>query len=177
MITVRRATVADADQIAALAVRLLPLGCPEKTKPEDLSAYSKAELTPARFRQHMQDPAIVVLAGEHETILAGYMMIALRSANALVVSPKAVEFCKLYVDPAHHGRGVAARLMDEALATVEADEGCPVWLSCFSENFRAQSFYKKFGFEIIGEQVFQMGSDPQRDFVMLRPPARGLRTS
>jgi diamine N-acetyltransferase len=167
MITVRRAIVADADAVAALAVRLLPLGCPE-TKPEDLAAYIAAELTPARFCQHIEDSNIVVLLGEHGTTLAGYMLIALRSANALIASPHCVEFRKLYVDPAHHGRGVADRLMREALALIETTGGQPVWLSCFSENFRAQAFYKKHGFGVIGEQVFQMGNDPQRDFVMLR---------
>jgi len=176
MITIRRATVADADAVAAFAVRLLPLGCPE-TKPEDLAAYIAAELTPARFRQHLQDSNIMVLVGEHGPTLAGYMLIALRSTNALVASPHCTEFRKLYVDPAHHGQGVAAGLMREALALIEADGGHPVWLSCFSENFRAQAFYKKYGFAIIGEQVFRMGNDPQRDFVMLREGSRDASTS
>ncbi|TWC06558.1 MULTISPECIES: GNAT family N-acetyltransferase [unclassified Pseudomonas] len=45
----------------------------------------------------------------------------------------------LFVDPAHRGQGVAARLISEAVKAVEA----PVWLFCHPE---LRGFYERHGF-------------------------------
>jgi len=48
-----------------------------------------------------------------------------------------------------------------------------VWLGVWEHNPRALAFYRKFGFEAVGEQVFLLGNDPQRDLVMYRALAIG----
>ena len=35
-------------------------------------------------------------------------------------------------------------------------------------NPRAIAFYQKYGFETVGDQIFEVGSDPQRDLIMAR---------
>jgi ribosomal protein S18 acetylase RimI-like enzyme len=44
-----------------------------------------------------------------------------------------------------------------------------VWLGVWEHNPKAIAFYKKLGFGEVGEQVFPLGSDAQRDIVMARP--------
>ena len=39
-------------------------------------------------------------------------------------------------------------------------------LGVWEKNARAISFYKKFGFEELGEHIFLLGNDPQRDIIM-----------
>jgi ribosomal protein S18 acetylase RimI-like enzyme len=56
-----------------------------------------------------------------------------------------------------------------ALSILNAEGPRPIWLSTFSENSRAIAFYKKWGFEVIGETTFLVGSDPQKDVLLLRP--------
>ena len=58
---------------------------------------------------------------------------------------------------------------EDADAVVDAllERGCDVvWLGVWERNPRAISFYRKVGFAEVGEHVFQLGSDPQRDVVM-----------
>ncbi len=43
-----------------------------------------------------------------------------------------------------------------------------IWLGVWEKNPKAISFYKKFGFVEVGDQVFPLGNDPQRDIVMKR---------
>jgi len=43
-----------------------------------------------------------------------------------------------------------------------------VWLGVWEHNPRAIAFYRKWGFEAVGEHVFVVGTDPQRDLVMTR---------
>ena len=56
--------------------------------------------------------------------------------------------------------------MNAALDTVRRLNIKHVWLGVWEKNPRAIAFYKKFGFEQIGEHVFLLGSDPQRDIIL-----------
>jgi ribosomal protein S18 acetylase RimI-like enzyme len=43
-----------------------------------------------------------------------------------------------------------------------------VWLSSWELNHRANSFYKKWKFRIVGRAKFKVGSDIQNDFIFAR---------
>ncbi len=56
--------------------------------------------------------------------------------------------------------------MQRALATAKAAGSDRIWLGVWEPNGRALSFYRKFGFQVVGDHPYQFGSDPQRDLVM-----------
>jgi ribosomal protein S18 acetylase RimI-like enzyme len=166
-VSIRRAVAEDAEALAALAARLFPLGCPE-TDPADLEAYIADELSPASILALIENPNVVILVATAGEAMIAYMVIELRSPHPAIAAANRAQFRKLYVSPEWHGRGVAGELMRAALDAVDAAGARPVWLSVFSENPRAIAFYRRYGFEIAGEQEFLVGSDRQRDFLMLR---------
>ena len=43
-----------------------------------------------------------------------------------------------------------------------------IWLGVWERNARAQAFYRKWNFRAVGDHIFQLGSDSQRDIVMER---------
>jgi ribosomal protein S18 acetylase RimI-like enzyme len=95
------------------------------------------------------------------------------------VTPNCFELVRLYVAPSEFGKGTAHALMDEALRWMNAKrrkcEGETVaggiWLGVFSENYRAQKFYAKFGFEVVGEYEYIVGRCRDREFIMrMREP-------
>jgi diamine N-acetyltransferase len=43
-----------------------------------------------------------------------------------------------------------------------------VWLGVWEHNPRAIRFYQRLGFAEVGDHVFVVGTDPQRDLVMIR---------
>jgi ribosomal protein S18 acetylase RimI-like enzyme len=180
--SIRHATPADAADLSAFAASVFPLGCPQ-TAPGDLAAYIAAELPPARFRLLLEDPNIIVLLAEaYAASAAGsnqpearkrivaYMVVDRRSPHPSLPAPAAAEFRKLYLDPAYHGTGLASALIHCALSILNAEGPRPIWLSVFSQNPRAISFYKKWGFQIAGTQEFLVGTDRQKDFLMQRDP-------
>jgi ribosomal protein S18 acetylase RimI-like enzyme len=63
---------------------------------------------------------------------------------------------------------VAAELMRSCLAEARREGGDLIWLAVWKENPRAIAFYRKWGFDTAGEKIFQLGSDPQTDLVMIR---------
>jgi ribosomal protein S18 acetylase RimI-like enzyme len=77
----------------------------------------------------------------------------------------------LYVVSDCHGTGVARDLMNACVAEIRSHRSDVVWLGVWERNPRAIAFYRKLGFLEVGEHVFSLGSDPQRDIVMARPVA------
>ena len=43
-----------------------------------------------------------------------------------------------------------------------------IWLGVWERNSRALAFYRKWDFREVGEHIFQLGSEPQRDILMQR---------
>jgi ribosomal protein S18 acetylase RimI-like enzyme len=79
-----------------------------------------------------------------------------------------VEIQRFYVDASHHGAGLAHRLMAHVLARADAAGYAVLWLGVWERNVRALAFYKKWGFEVVGEYTFKVGDDPQRDLLIRR---------
>ncbi|KAG2386369.1 hypothetical protein C9374_002815 [Naegleria lovaniensis] len=82
-----------------------------------------------------------------------------------------IELCRCYVLKEFHGTCIAHRLMQECLRVarevkfgMDHQTTCKsIWLGVWERNARAKKFYEKYKFEKVGEHVFVMGDDPQRD--------------
>ena len=170
-----RATLADAPALSLLSAAVFPLGCPANTPPEDLADYISREHTPERYRAMLQDDRFTILIAKVADSLAGLALLAQAAAPAEMQSPSALELRRFYIDAAYHGRGVANVLMKEVLAVAAAQGEGSLWLSAFSGNGRAVAFYKRWGFRIAGEHVFLVGTDRQRDYLMVHERAIRFR--
>jgi ribosomal protein S18 acetylase RimI-like enzyme len=162
---IRHATTADAPALARLSAALFPLGCPANTKPEDLAEYIRQELTPQRFCALLEDDRNVILVVNIADKLAGYALLA-HGSKPPYRQLAGCELRKFYIDAAYHGRGVANALMRKVLAIAEDGGEGTLWLSVFSGNERAISFYRKWGFRIAGVRDFLVGTDCQQDYLM-----------
>ncbi|WP_431240674.1 GNAT family N-acetyltransferase [Mycolicibacterium aichiense] len=164
----------DAVELAELAAATFPLACPPTSPPADITAFIAAHLSRGRFTEYVADPARTVLAARAGGRMVGYAMLIdgvgadPDVAQAITLQP-AVELSKLYVLADSHGSGIAARLMD-ATVNRAADAGARcVWLGVNQSNSRAQRFYAKHGFTVVGAKTFPMGTHIEQDYVMMRP--------
>lgn len=176
---VRPATVADASRLSQLgAVTFRDTFAGENT-PEDLAHYVAASFTPDRQAAEIVDPAGIVLVAERDQAaveaedaeLVGYAHLVSGPAPAAVDGRAPLELKRLYVARAWHGRGVAQALMDAALDAARARGAETLWLGVWERNPRAAAFYRKYGFERVGEHTFVLGADRQTDWVLARPLA------
>jgi diamine N-acetyltransferase len=169
-ICVRNAITDDVEALSAFAAAIFPLGGRPGADPLDLSHYIATELTAKCFRTWIENPNAIMFVAEIADQICGYVLVLRLSPHPQIEDAAPAELRKLYVAPAHHGRGIADELVRQALTSLERDCRAAVWLSVFSENPRAIAFYKKWGFRIVGTQLFLVGADPQRDFLMRRDP-------
>jgi ribosomal protein S18 acetylase RimI-like enzyme len=162
---IRTATAGDAEALSAFARQTFPLGCPADVDPADIVAFAAVELTATRFHDLLSDARTTTFLADSQGKIVGYTMFIRDERHAFIKEERVVELRKFYVDPAFHGQGLAHALMQAALGRFGSET---VWLSVFSRNPRAISFYQRYGFEVVGEQKFLVGKDPQNDFVMRR---------
>jgi ribosomal protein S18 acetylase RimI-like enzyme len=166
-ISLRQANAADAEALAVFAAAVFPLGGRPGADPADLEAFISTELTPAKFRQFLANPNAALIVASDGPQIAGFILAMRNCGHPQIEAQCAAELRKLYVDPQHHGKGVANALMQQALDWLHPAADV-VWLSVFSENPRAIAFYERWGFRQAGTQYFVVGQDHQKDLVMRR---------
>jgi ribosomal protein S18 acetylase RimI-like enzyme len=87
---------------------------------------------------------------------------------AAITARPTVELSKLYVLPAHHGGRVSSALIGASLAAAGSRDAAGIWLGVNQENARANRFYEKSGFVLIGTKKFLVGTRWEDDFVRER---------
>ena len=167
-LTIRRATPEDAGLLAEFGARTFSETFAADNNPEDMAAYLAASFNPARQTAELNDPASAFFIAEVGGRAAGYAQLQAGEPPEGVEGPKPVELVRLYVSREWLGRGAGEALMRACLDAARRAGHETIWLGVWERNGRAQAFYRKWDFRAVGEHVFQLGSDPQRDILMER---------
>ena len=165
---IRKATEADAAQLAEFGARTFFESFGADNTPEDMRSHLDSAFSPQKQLAELRNPDIetlIVIAPEGSW--AGFAQLRAGKRSAGVPEQGSVELWRFYVDKAWHGQGVAARLMQAAKQVARRRGATTLWLGVWQRNARAQAFYRKHGFAKVGNQVFVVGSDPQTDDVLL----------
>ena len=85
------------------------------------------------------------------------------------VAPGDGEIQRLYILRGHQGGGRGTLLLRTALEWLEREGPRTLWIGVWSENYGAQRFYARHGFEIVGEYSFMVGDHADREFITCRP--------
>ena len=83
-------------------------------------------------------------------------------------TPSNLELKRIYLLSICHGSGAGPELMRRVLARAQERGAARLLLSVYSKNPRAIAFYKKQGFDKIGDTRFLVGETAYDDFVLAR---------
>ncbi len=83
------------------------------------------------------------------------------------VTPDCGELYQLYVTRDGQGTGLGARLFDTAIGWLDRP-GRRLWLGVWSGNVKAQAFYRRRGFDKVGEYQFPVGNWCDDEFIFRR---------
>jgi diamine N-acetyltransferase len=167
-ITFRRATIADAALLAALAAAGFSDTFAADNDPRDMEAYLAAAFGEATQRVELADPDVTVLLAERDGQVVGYAMLVEGVGPPCVGGGSALEIGRLYAAKRWIGTGVGAALMQRCLDEAVARGRDTIWLGVWEHNRRAIAFYERWGFTDVGSQPFVLGRDVQTDRVMKR---------
>lgn len=135
----------------------------------DIVAHCAQKSGPAAFAAWITDPESVVTLAQTQAGGApiGYSVL---TAPDLPVElrPGDVELKRIYALVQTHGTGLGPALMARALDDARAMGRMRVLLGVYGGNRRAQRFYEKQGFAVIGTRRFLVGATWHDDLVFAR---------
>ncbi len=167
-IDIRQATTDDARPLTDLAYTTFwdAFAAHPKNAPDDLNHYMRQAFNVEQITAELADEKNIFLLAEIEGELAGYSKLILDNIEPGVTATQPVELSRLYSQQKFLGKGVGQTLMDACFERAKNDGRDVMWLGVWEYNPRAQRFYEKNGFRVVGSHTFQLGSDPQTDLLM-----------
>jgi ribosomal protein S18 acetylase RimI-like enzyme len=139
-----------------------------KNAPDDLAHYMRQAFNVDQIAAELADPNSIFLIATLGGKPAGYAKLIANSTETGITAQHPVELSRLYSHQEYLGKGVGQNLMDACFVRALSDGFDVMWLGVWEYNPRAQRFYEKNGFRIVGKHTFVLGSDPQTDMLMQR---------
>jgi GNAT superfamily N-acetyltransferase len=134
-----------------------------------MAAYLASAFSPEKQAAEIAAPDGVFLIVEADSRIAGYARLKESQPPDCISGERPIEIVRFYSAQEWIGKGVGAQLMKACLDEAERRGCATLWLDVWEHNPRAIAFYKKWGFETVGAQAFQLGADLQNDLLMERP--------
>jgi diamine N-acetyltransferase len=166
----RTVTLDDAGTLAALASEVFTEAYATAFPREQaLLSYVQAAFDPRAIDAELQGSTVWYRLGLDGDVPAGFIkMEKSKPFVPLDTNAETIELSKLYVLRRFHGSGMADQLMEEGLGYANAHGVGIVWLCVWERNPRAQAFYRRWGFNVVGDVVIPLDAVPFRDLVMTR---------
>jgi GNAT superfamily N-acetyltransferase len=167
-INIRYATAIDNVLLSELGTRTFYDAFAADNTPENMKVYLAKSFSPEIQAAELAYSSSLFLIAEDKKIAVGYARLKQEHAPACVRGNRPIEIVRMYVRQEWIGGGVGKRLMEACLNEARKRECDTIWLSVWEHNSLAQAFYHKWGFVEVGQQIFQVGDDPQNDILMQR---------
>lgn len=173
-IQIRRCTPADAVALSDLAKRCFEDTFRGTCTDADMVEFLEFFYNEARLENELRQLDEATFFAELDGKPVAYLRICEGDPPfPFLAELRPLELSRLYVDQPFQGKGVAAMLMNYYLDFARENKFNYLWLGVWEHNYRAQSFYRKYGFRFTGHMhPFPIGSTPQTDewWELLRPP-------
>jgi ribosomal protein S18 acetylase RimI-like enzyme len=138
------------------------------TKPADMQKFLDEDYATDKLLDEINNPDsrffFLIKVGE----VAGYLKINEGAAQTEHLQENALEVERIYLLPQFQHQGLGNVLFDYALNIAKKEGKAYVWLGVYEHNINAQHFYKRHGFHKVSQHVYQVGSDPQIDWLLLK---------
>ena len=171
--TIRNAIPSDAQRLSQLAERTFRDTFGAMNTTEDMDLHVRASYSETIQGNEIATPSMATLLCEQEENLIAFAQLRWTGAPPCIVAQSPGEIQRLYVAADWHSQGIAQVLMQACIEEMKSHGTDVIWLGVWERNPRAISFYKKLGFVEVGNHVFSLGHDLQRDIIMARSVVLG----
>ncbi len=163
---IRPAILADAPALAAFGEKtffgtfghLYPAG--------DATFFTAQRFSHARTCDDITEEGRYIQLAFVDDQLVGFLDCGRLGLPAENPAKASLELYRLYVDVAAKGTGLAQELMKLALDWARNEGAESLYLGVYHDNARAQAFYRKYGFKIIGAYQFRVGNTLDDERIM-----------
>lgn len=135
---------------------------------EDMKEYLEEKFDVRQIANEIKDIKNIFFLAMEDNRPIGYAKMTISKNPDELKVKKAIEIERIYVLKSHHDKKAGAALMEQCLTFATQKSFETIWLGVWENNPKAISFYEKWGFEMFGSHVFQLGKDSQTDLLMMR---------
>jgi ribosomal protein S18 acetylase RimI-like enzyme len=166
--TIRPAVPDDAALLADLGARTFRETFEGICSPQDLELFLGDTYGEAKQRAELVDPARPAWVLEIDGAASGFLQLRLGHREPGVTGQRPVELQRIYVLRSVQAGGLGAALMGTALDHARSWGADVLWLGVWENNARALAFYARHGFREVGEHVFRIGQQIDRDLILAK---------
>ena len=158
----------EVDLLIELGKRCFYEAFNDVTTPADMEAYIASTFQKSEIENQLLDDRSLIFIADIDSDPAGYVYSYPAITPQCVSDKAAIQLVRLYLRKRYYGRAVGDALMQTSVEESRCRGYQSVWLSSWELNDRANAFYKKWQFKVVGSQKFTVGSDIQNDFILSR---------
>ncbi|MBT8364458.1 MAG: GNAT family N-acetyltransferase [Deltaproteobacteria bacterium] len=166
--TVRKALPLDVDRLIKLGKRCFYEAFKDVTAPDDMEAYLTSTFRKSEIENQLMDDRALIYIAEIGSEPVGYVYSNPAITPECVIDKAAIKLVRLYLRERYYGCGVGDALMQKSIEESRFRGHQSIWLSSWELNDRANAFYKKWKFKVVGRQKFTVGGDIQNDYILSR---------
>jgi diamine N-acetyltransferase len=174
---IKKLTITDIPELVAISKSTFIEAFAHQNDPVEFDAYVNSAFTLQTLTEEFNTEGVSFYFVEKEDRPIGYIKLHHNKSPLGTTKPniqvqydfehaKSTELERIYLLSEYHGKGVAQLQMDYVIQMAKENGSHFVWLGVWEHNPKAIRFYEKFGFEKFGDHVFDVGNDPQIDWLM-----------
>lgn len=165
-LTLRAPTPADVAELADLSRGTFLAKFGHLYRPQDLLPFLEDMHSPAAVTREMDSPDRCYCVAERDRRLVGYCKLGLACGfPEHARGRRVIEIKQLYTAANATGSGIGAAMMDWALNAAHQFGADEIQLSVWNQNYGAQRFYARYGFEKVADIGYWVGEQRDEEFL------------
>lgn len=170
--TIKPITTSDVEKLQKVSRKTFKATFDPYTAPNDMVRFLEEDYETVKLVKEIENPnsRFYFLMVQNE--IAGYLKINVGDAQTEHLRENALEVERIYLRSSFQHRGLGNVLLDFAEKTAREEGKDYMWLGVYEKNVPAQHFYKRHGFSKVSQHTFQVGSDPQTDWLLVKKLTR-----
>lgn len=171
--TIKPITTSDVEKLQKVSRETFKATFDPYTAPNDMARFLEEDYETVKLVKEIENPnsRFYFLMVQNE--IAGYLKINVGDAQTEHLRENALEVERIYLRSSFQHRGLGNVLLDfaEKKRRVKKVRIICGWVF-MKKNVPAQHFYKRHGFSKVSQHTFQVGSDPQTDWLLVKKLTR-----
>lgn len=159
---IRRANPADAETLAELSQTTFLATYRDHRHADLLPAYVHRAYSIEAVKEELRDPAATLFLAIQEESAVGYAKLHVAGPHVPLPGRRPINLERIYLLESAQGKGIGRALMEACLEEARQRNRDVLWLGVLATNERAIRFYERWGFEIVGEEEFEIQALPER---------------
>lgn len=126
---------------------------------KDIDQFVNENFTEQAFKEELQDPNNIYYIIYHDNQPAGYSKIIYNFPYLHIQTENVTKLARIYLLKDFYGLQLGRDLLQFNIKLSKQNNQMGMWLFAWIENHRALNFYKKSGFEIIGNYDYKISEN------------------